>query len=162
MRVPPDEFDLDKLPPHLRITFRVMDGEKVVATGKDLAALKRQLRPKVRATLSARATALTRDRRHQLGLRAAAEGLHRRRGQGLPGPRRRRAPQSTSGCSRPPARPGGPCAPEPGGWCCSTVKSPANEVAKRLTTQQKLVLSDNPHGSVAALFADCVNCAPTA
>ena len=39
------------------------------------------------------------------------------------------------------------------------VKSPANEVAKRLTTAQKLVLSDNPHGSVAALFADCVGCA---
>ena len=39
------------------------------------------------------------------------------------------------------------------------VKSPANEVAKRLTTAQKLVLSDNPHGSVAALFADCANCA---
>jgi ATP-dependent helicase HrpA len=39
------------------------------------------------------------------------------------------------------------------------VRSPANEVAKRLSTQQKLVLSDNPHGSVAALFADCVNCA---
>ena len=39
------------------------------------------------------------------------------------------------------------------------VKSPANEVAKRLTTTQKLVLSDNPHGSVAALFADCVSCA---
>jgi ATP-dependent helicase HrpA len=42
------------------------------------------------------------------------------------------------------------------------VKSPANEVAKQLTTQQKLVLSDNPHGSVAALFADCVNCAADA
>ena len=28
------------------------------------------------------------------------------------------APRSTSGCSRPPPRPGGPCAPEPGGWCC--------------------------------------------
>ena len=26
VRVTPDEFDLDKLPPHLRITFRVMDG----------------------------------------------------------------------------------------------------------------------------------------
>ena len=39
------------------------------------------------------------------------------------------------------------------------MKSPANEVAKRLTTTQKLVLSDNPHGSVAALFADCVACA---
>jgi len=40
-----------------------------------------------------------------------------------------------------------------------TVKSPANEVAKRLTTAQKLVLSDNPHGSVPALFTDCVACA---
>ena len=60
VRVPPDAFDLDKLPPHLRITFRVLDGAKVVASGKDLAALQRQLRPKVRATLSARATALTR------------------------------------------------------------------------------------------------------
>src|SRR3984885_2929499 len=40
-----------------------------------------------------------------------------------------------------------------------TVKSPANEVAKRLTTGQKLVLSDNPHGSVPALFTDCVSCA---
>ena len=39
------------------------------------------------------------------------------------------------------------------------VKSPANEVAKRLTTAQKLVLSDNPHGSVAALFTDCAGCA---
>ena len=39
------------------------------------------------------------------------------------------------------------------------VKSPANEVAKRLSTAQKLVLSDNPHGSVPALFADCVGCA---
>src|SRR4029077_18537838 len=33
------------------------------------------------------------------------------------------------------------------------VKSPANEVAKRLTTTQKLVLSDNPHGSVPARIA---------
>ncbi|MGH3266869.1 MAG: DUF3418 domain-containing protein, partial [Trebonia sp.] len=39
------------------------------------------------------------------------------------------------------------------------VKSPANEVAKRLSTGQKLVLSDNPHGSIAALFADIVGCA---
>ena len=57
-------------------------------------------------------------RRHQLGLRAAAEGLHRRRGQGLPGPGRRRAPRSTSGCSRPPPRRGGRCGPGPGGSSC--------------------------------------------
>ena len=60
VRVPPDAFDLDRLPAHLRITFRVTDGDRVVGTGKDLAALQRQLRPKLRATLSARASALTR------------------------------------------------------------------------------------------------------
>src|SRR5579875_905100 len=60
VRVPPDAFDLGKLPPHLRITFRVTDGGRVLGTGKDLAALQRQLRPELRATLSARAGALTR------------------------------------------------------------------------------------------------------
>ena len=90
VRVPADAFDLEKLPPHLRITFRVMDGEKVVAAGKDLGRAqapappqgpRHPVRPRHRAHPH---------RRHQLGLRAAAEGLHRRRGQGLPGPRRRR------------------------------------------------------------------------
>jgi ATP-dependent helicase HrpA len=51
---------MDKLPSHLRITFRILDHGRVLATGKDLAALQRQLRPKLRATLSARASALTR------------------------------------------------------------------------------------------------------
>ena len=43
----------DHLPRHGR-------RDQVVAAGKDLAALQRQLRPKLRATLSARASALTR------------------------------------------------------------------------------------------------------
>ncbi|MGA9834681.1 MAG: ATP-dependent RNA helicase HrpA, partial [Trebonia sp.] len=60
VRVPPDAFDLEKLPAHLRITFRIVDNGRVLALGKDLAALQRQLRPKLRATLSARASALTR------------------------------------------------------------------------------------------------------
>ncbi len=158
MRVPIDEFDLDKLPPHLRITFRVMDGEKVVATGKDLAALKRQLRPKVRATLSARATALTRtgvtswnfgplpkvftdgEVKAYPALVDAGAAVDVRLFETAAAARR----AMRAGTRR---------------LVLLTVKSPANEVAKRLTTPQKLVLSDNPHGSVAALFADCVNCA---
>ena len=32
-------------------------------------------------------------------------------------------------------------------------------IADRLSTPAKLALSHNPHGSVAAMFADCVNCA---
>jgi ATP-dependent helicase HrpA len=38
-------------------------------------------------------------------------------------------------------------------------KSPVKDIAARLSTQDKLVLSDNPHGGVAKLFVDCVNCA---
>jgi ATP-dependent helicase HrpA len=37
--------------------------------------------------------------------------------------------------------------------------SPVKSIADRLSTQAKLALSHNPHGGVAAMFADCVNCA---
>ena len=158
VRVSPDAFDLDRLPAHLRITFRVTDGGKVVATGKDLAALQRQLRPKVRATLSARATALTRTgvttwdfgplpqvftdgevKAYPALVDAGAAVDVRLFETAAAAARSMRA-----GTRR---------------LVLLAVKSPANEVAKRLTTAQKLVLSDNPHGSVPALFTDCVACA---
>ncbi len=37
--VPADAFDLAKLPPHLRLTFRVTDDGQVLASGKDLGQL---------------------------------------------------------------------------------------------------------------------------
>jgi ATP-dependent helicase HrpA len=37
--------------------------------------------------------------------------------------------------------------------------SPVKSIAGGLSTQAKLALSNNPHGGVAAMFADCVNCA---
>jgi ATP-dependent helicase HrpA len=58
--IPRDAFDLSRLPPHLRITFRVTDGDKVLASGKDLAALRRQLAPRLRATLTQAAAGITR------------------------------------------------------------------------------------------------------
>ncbi|MBX6390647.1 MAG: ATP-dependent RNA helicase HrpA, partial [Frankia sp.] len=49
------DWDLDRLPPHLRITFRVLDSrnDRTLAEGKDLTELKRQLAPKVTAAVSA-------------------------------------------------------------------------------------------------------------
>jgi ATP-dependent helicase HrpA len=158
VQVPADAFDLDKLPAHLRFTFRVTDGDKVVAAGKDLAALQRQLRPKVRATLSAAAKALTRNGittwdfgplpqvftdgeiKAYPALVDAGAAVDIRLFESADAAAR----AMRAGLRR---------------LVLLTVKSPANEVAKRLTTPQKLVLSDNPHGSVAALFTDCVNCA---
>lgn len=44
VEVPPDAFDDEKLPPHLRMTFRVVDaGGGVLDEGKDLVALQRRL-----------------------------------------------------------------------------------------------------------------------
>jgi ATP-dependent helicase HrpA len=158
VQVPPESFDLDKLPPHLRITFRVLDGTRVVASGKDLAALQRQLRPKVRATLSARATALTRTGVTSWDFgpipRVFTDGEVKAypalvdTGAAVDVRLFETAPVAARAMRAGTRR-----------LVLLAVKSPANEVAKRLSTAQKLVLSDNPHGSVPALFADCVSCA---
>ncbi|GAA3355341.1 ATP-dependent RNA helicase HrpA [Saccharopolyspora gregorii] len=54
--VPPGEFDVDSLADHLSMSFRVIDGDgKKLAESKDLEELKRRLRPKLRAEISAAA-----------------------------------------------------------------------------------------------------------
>jgi len=60
VHIPRDAFDLSRLPAHLRVTFRVTDGQDALATGKDLAALRQQLRPRLQATLSQAARGITR------------------------------------------------------------------------------------------------------
>jgi ATP-dependent helicase HrpA len=50
--VSPSDFDFDSLPPHLRVTFRVVDGTKELARGKDLAALRAELSSHIRADLT--------------------------------------------------------------------------------------------------------------
>ncbi len=155
VRVAPEDFDLDKLPAHLRITFRVTDGGKAVAAGKDLAALQRQLRPKVRATLSARAAALAKTGVTTWDFGPLPQVFTDGEVKAYPAlvdagstvdVRLFETAEAAARAMRAGTR----------RLVLLAVKSPANDVAKRLTTAQKLVLSDNPHGSVAALFADCV------
>jgi ATP-dependent helicase HrpA len=158
VRVPADAFDLDKVPPHLRPMFRVVDGKTVVGEGKDLAALQRQLRPKLRATLSARATALARSGVTSWDFGPLPEVFTDGEVKAYPALVDTGAAVDvrlfeSAAAARRAMRAG------TRRLVLLAVKSPANEVAKRLTTAQKLVLSDNPHGSVAALFTDCVSCA---
>ncbi len=158
VRVQPGDFDLEKLPPHLLITFRVMDGNKTVATGKDLDALQRQLRPKVRSTLSARAATLTRkgltswdfgplprvfsdgEVKAYPALVDAGETVDIRLFESAEVAAR----AMRAGTRR---------------LILAGTRSPVKDLAARLSTAQKLALSNNPHGSVAALFADIVSCA---
>ena len=158
VRVPPDAYDLDKLPSHLRITFRIVDGRRVLATGKDLAALQRQMRPKLRATLSARASALTRTGLTTWDIGTLPQVFTDGEVKAYPAlvdngdavdvrlfetPETARAAM-LAGTRR---------------LILLGARSPVKDIAARLTTAQKLALSNNPHGGVAALFADAVNCA---
>jgi ATP-dependent RNA helicase HrpA len=163
--VPHDAWDLSKLPPHLRITIRVTDGEgsgRVLAEGKDVADLQRQLRPQLRATLTRAARGITRT-----GLTSWDFGaLPRVFREGTVVAYPALAP-STSGAgaavdvrlfeTEDAAR--------AAMWAGTRrlillgAPSPVKSIADRLSTQAKLALSHNPHGGVAAMFADCVNCA---
>jgi ATP-dependent helicase HrpA len=156
--VPRDAWDATKLPAHLRITVRVTDGERVLAEGKDVAELQRQLRPKLRAVLSRAAAGLTRS-----GLTSWDFGpLPKvfREGTLVAYPALVDASQAvdirlfeTESAARAAM------------WAGTrrliliAAPSPVKSIADRLSTQAKLALSRNPHGGVAAMFADCVNCA---
>jgi ATP-dependent helicase HrpA len=66
VRIPREAFDVARLPPHLRMRFRVEDERgALVAEGDDLDALREQVRPRLREELSAAASPLERH-----GLRA--------------------------------------------------------------------------------------------
>lgn len=60
--VPADAFDDDRLPPHLRATFRVVDDRgRVVDEGKDLAVLQRRLAARTQDAVSSAVRTAVRD-----------------------------------------------------------------------------------------------------
>ncbi|BBW99434.1 ATP-dependent RNA helicase HrpA [Mycolicibacterium moriokaense] len=163
--VPIDAFDLDKLPPHLRVTFAVESDGKEVARGKDLEALQAQLAVPIRqAVAEAVAGELERT-----GLRAWPEDLDE-----LP-----RTVEQTSGGHTVRGYPalvdaGGavdvrvfPTAAEqvvamgPGTrrLLRLSVPSPAKTLERALDPRARLTLGANPDGSLAALLDDCADAA---
>ena len=60
VHIPRSAWDESRLPAYLRITFRVVEDGRVLAAGKDLDELRRQLRPRLQATLSEAAAGITR------------------------------------------------------------------------------------------------------
>jgi ATP-dependent helicase HrpA len=156
--VPRDAWDLSKLPRHLRINVRVTDSGRVLAEGKDVAELQRELRPRLRAVLSEAAGGITRT-----GLTSWSIGE-------LPGEFR-----DGSVVAYPALADAGatvdvrlfetPDAARAAMWAGTRrlillgAPSPVKSIADGLSTRAKLALSHNPHGGVAAMFADCVSCA---
>lgn len=58
--VDPSDLDLGAVPEHLRVAFRVVDGGSELARGRDIAALREQLAPRLRAGLEHQAASIER------------------------------------------------------------------------------------------------------
>jgi ATP-dependent helicase HrpA len=161
--VPHDAWDLDRVPGHLRVTYRVEDDTGAVAAeGKDLDALKAQLESTVRSTVARAAADVERsgltswtlgdlpptferqvdgevvkgfpalvDEGTSVGLRVLGSAEEQER-------------ETWRGTRR---------------LLTLTVPSPVKHVVGRLDNTRRLALGHNPHGSVPALMADCVDCA---
>jgi ATP-dependent helicase HrpA len=130
----------------------------VLATGTDLAALQRELRPKLRAKLSAAAAEIVRS-----GLTTWDFGelpAVFRDGTVVAYPALVDAGDTvgvrlfeTESAARTAMRAG------TRRLILLGLPSPVKSIAGGLTTRAKLALSYNPHGGVPAMFADCLNCA---
>jgi ATP-dependent helicase HrpA len=156
--IPWDAWDLSRLPAHLRMTFRVLDGDQVLASGKDLAALRRQLRPRLEAALSDAASDITRT-----GLSDWTFGtLPRifRHGQVRAYPALADAGNTVDVRLFPTAAEASD-AMRRGTRRLLLLRVPSGvrSIAGRLPPQAKLALSSHPYPSASALLDDCAACA---
>jgi ATP-dependent helicase HrpA len=161
--VPPDAWQPDQVPDHLKINFRVVDEQRrTVAEGRNLAELRRTLRPRTRSVLAEAAKDITRT-----GLTDWTIGT-------LP----RTYQQHVSGFEVT----GYPALVDAGDsvdvrvfdteaeqrrsmWpgtrrlVLLTVPSPVKSLIRGLDNRAKLALGRNPHDGVGDLLDDCVRAA---
>ncbi|MFF9898526.1 ATP-dependent RNA helicase HrpA [Streptomyces longispororuber] len=168
-----DDFDLSRVPDHLKITFRIVDERRrKLAEDKDLEALKLRLKPKARKALS-QAAAATAERTggatiERTGLTDWTIGTltrvfeTRRAGQPV-----KAYPALVDDGDTVSVRLFDTEAEQAQAMWKGTRRlilrnipvNPAKFAQDKLTNQQKLALSANPHGSMPALFADCATAA---
>ncbi|GAB1821773.1 ATP-dependent RNA helicase HrpA [Herbidospora sp. RD11066] len=157
--VPREAWNIDALPDHLRVTYRVVDDKRhTVAEDKDLQGLKRRLAPKIRETLSEAADSL-----EQAGVTKWTIGtLPKVFEQG----RLKAYPALTDQGTSVSVRMYETAEEQERAMWTGTrrlvllnVVSPSKQILRGLSTSEKLSLSRSPHGGAPALFDDCVACA---
>jgi ATP-dependent RNA helicase HrpA len=160
-----ESWDYGRVPDHLKITFRVLDEQGgTLAEDTDLEALKRRLRTKVRGTLS---TAAQADGIEQRGLQAwTLDTLPQVYERTQAGYAVKAYPALTDDGDSVSVRLYETAAEQRQAMWRGTRRlvllnspSPVKYLTGRLSNPDKLALANNPHGSVAALLADCVTAA---
>jgi ATP-dependent helicase HrpA len=153
-----EAFDLSRLPPHLAITFRVTDGDQVLAAGKDLDELRRQLGSRLRALLADAADGITRSGLTSWDFGALPRTFTSGQVRGYPAladagetvdirlfdTQAQAAQAMARGTRR---------------LILLQVSSGVRSVAGRLPVSAKLAMSRQPYPSMDALLDDCAACA---
>jgi ATP-dependent helicase HrpA len=156
--VPREAWDEARLPPHLRITVRVTEGDRVLAEGKDVGELQRELRPRLRAVLSQAARGITRSGLTSWNFGALPKVFTEGTVVAYPA-------LFDAGATVEVRLFETEAAARTAMWAGTRrlillgAPSPVKSIADGLSTRAKLALSHNPHGGVAAMFADCISCA---
>jgi ATP-dependent helicase HrpA len=163
--VPPDAWHPEQVPDHLRATFRVLDDrQRLLATGKDLAALRTQVAPQSRASLAHAASDIERT-----GLTGWTFGELPRTVQVRRGGHEVTAypalvdEGSTVGVRVVPTQVEATRLTWRGvrRLLVLTAGSPARQVVRSLGPRSRLALQFNPDGEIPDLVADCVDAAAT-
>ncbi|WP_424711035.1 ATP-dependent RNA helicase HrpA [Kitasatospora acidiphila] len=164
--IPQEAWDDDRVPEHLKVTFRVVDGKRKLAESKDLEELRLKLKPKLKETISSAASGQGIERTGLTAWPADLPQLQRTFEQRSRGHSLRAYPALTDdGDSVSIKLYDTPQAQAQAMWqgtrrlLLLTCNSPAKQIQARLGNQAKLALSYNPHGSVPALFEDITACA---
>jgi ATP-dependent helicase HrpA len=158
--IPPEAWDFSRLPPHLRVTFRVVDSKRgVLAAGKSLSEVRARVRPLLRAELTRASSKLERT-----GLTAWEIGSLPRevtlRGTG-------QAVRAYPALVDEGSSVGVKVLETPGAqrsamWAGTrrllllSMPSPSKYVHDRLSNADRLALSAAPHGSLSAVVDDAV------
>jgi len=167
--VPPSAWDWSRVPDHLRLTYAIEDERgRVVASGKDLDALRARLQPAQRRAVVAAVTASAPEL-ERAGLNTWPDGLvvpetvervgtDGRPVLGHPALVAEATGAGTGVALRVLATAAEQAAAGPAGLRAlvrAVLPSPAKAVLEQLPTPARLALARSPHGSVDALLADC-------
>ncbi|MBN1094143.1 ATP-dependent RNA helicase HrpA [Blastococcus sp. TML/M2B] len=162
--VPPDAWQPQQVPDHLRATFRVLDDQqRPLATGKDLAALKARVAPQARATLAAAAASVERSRMTTWDVGTLPRTVEVRRGDHLvtAHPALVEEEGGTVGVRVVPTEVEATRLTWRGArrLLVLVAGSPTKQVVKTLGPRTRLALQFNPDGEIPALVDDCVDAA---
>ncbi|WP_017614995.1 ATP-dependent RNA helicase HrpA [Nocardiopsis salina] len=157
-RIAADDFDLTRVPDHLRITFRAVDDKhRTLAESKDLEKLRVKLKPRLREAIVTEAKGVERKGITSWDFGTLEQTLERK----ALGPNVKGYPALVDEGESVAIRifdtaPEQRAAMRAGTrrLLLLTVPSAAHAVSKGLNNPDKLALADNPHGSVKKMLAD--------